>query len=217
MKTHLKLGIAFFLMIYIFCSCNTPSRGHLKDKTVDTIAKDPTNNSGGNLKGFYLEKLKMEKMIGLDPMESGFDSLQIRIWYGVALMDKLQLLVLKKSNSKWSAQFYSLRLQYDKHRDSLVSVTKNMETKEPVSGWERFVDDLFKLDILILPDSRNIKGYEYCNDGDGATFEISTIKNSRMYSYPCFDDQVGIEQAKNVEKIMKLLENEFNFRRLSMK
>jgi hypothetical protein len=206
------------MLIYIFNSCSSQSQSQVADKlAAGSVTKDIPKDIKGNPKGFYQKKKEIEKMIGLDPLENGFDSMQIRIWYGVALKDKLQLLIMKKSDSKWSAKFYSLELNYDKNRNTLVSVSSNVESKEPISGWSNLADSLYNLNILTLPDSQSINGYGNCNDGDGVTIETATIKSYRIYNYPCFLNQDGIEQAKKIELIMELIEKELRFRRLTVK
>jgi hypothetical protein len=191
------------------------SQNHVIGKTADTITKDIPHDTKGNPLRFYHKKAEMEKKVELTPLENGFDSLQIRIWYGVALRDSLQLLILKKSDSKWSAELYSLRLNYDKNRDSLVSVTKSVEIKQPVSGWENLADSLAKLDIYTLPDAHEISSYSEGNDGYGVTVEFATKRRYRIYNYPSFNEQTGVNESRKVEQIIELIEKDFSFKRLS--
>ncbi len=216
-KKYLRSISIFLTLICIFSSCFSQKQSTVAGKSNSLVAKDIPHDTKGNPMRFYQKKIEMEKMIGLEPLELGFDSIQIRMWYGIALRDKLQLLVLKKKDSKWFAQFYYLELNYDNNRDSLLSVTKKIETKKPISGWEYFIKKLFKMGILTFPDSQAIKDYGDCDDGDGITVETSTIKNYRIYNYPCFSNQDRIDQAKKMELIMELIEKEFSFRRLTAK
>jgi hypothetical protein len=216
-KGYVKSINICLLLINIFSSCGSRPESHVENKLIDSVVKYIPKDIKGNPKGFYLKKIEMEKMMGLETLENGFDSMQIRIWYGVALMDKLQLLIMKKSESKWSAKFYTLGLNYDKNRKSLVSVTKSSEAKQPASGLGKLIDSLFKLDILTLPDSQSINGYGDCNDGNGVTIETSSVNNYRIYNYPCFNNQDGILQAKKIKQIMDLIEKEFYFSRLTAK
>ena len=217
MKSYLKAIKIFILLSCIFCSCKTQPKNQVTEKSSETVVIDIPHDLKGRPLWYYQKKGKMEKMVGLSSLENGFDSLQIRIWYGVALRDKLQLLLLKKSNAKWSAELDSLVLYYDKNHDSLVSVTKHTEIKQPLSGWEKFIDSLYKSGILVLPDANAIKDYEYCQDGDGVTVEIAMQRKYRIYNYPCFNSQIGISEAKKVELIIQLLEKEFSFSRLTAK
>jgi hypothetical protein len=67
----------------------------------------------------------------------------------------------------------------------------------PKSGWDNYIKQLLSLQILTLPDEKNLAGYNGCGeDGLPYYFEVATNK---------------FEEATEVEKIANLLEAEFSF------
>lgn len=210
------LFIVFYLLSICSFSCKPKNKvDYLSDfnKGGNSLIKDITYTDEGAPLSYYLKKKEIEKVIGLKSLENGVENLQIRIWYGVALSDELQLIYLKKNEDNWTCELYFLKYIFNKNRDSLVSFTKQIEKKVPKSGWEDFIQKLFELKVLVLPDSYQIPNYVICNDGNGITVEIATKNRYKIYNYPCFTSQNEIWEAKNIELILELLENELDFKR----
>ena len=71
---------------------------------------------------------------------------------------------------------------------------------------------------MTLKDASQIKNYDGgCADGDGVLIQVATKTKYRIYQYPCLSvvaHEGDIPQAKNVEKILEVLESEFNFKRI---
>ena len=70
---------------------------------------------------------------------------------------------------------------------------------------------------MTLSNFSEIPKYEFGQDGYGATTEISTKSNKRIYHYSSFNAQGDISQARNIEGIMEIIESEFSFIRISPK
>jgi hypothetical protein len=193
--------------------CNYINTKSQSDKLKDIVSDIPYNRKG-TIKYIYYEKLKIEKMLNLERLEDGFDSIQIRLWYGHSFTDSFQLVILKKSNSIWNASLYSSKYSYNTKRDSIDSIETKVEEKLPKSGWPIFVEKLFTLDIATLPDSGTIPGYADCADGDGIMIEVATKELYRIYSYTCITHSRDIWQVSNMDRILKTMEEELNFKRV---
>lgn len=211
--------LSSLLISYIICllfSCNSPAKTNdSKTIKVQTIEKDINLNKRGDPPSYYLNKQIIEGKMGLMTLENGFDSIQIRIWYGYAFMDSAQMVILKKVNSQWSAELYSFIYNSNKSGDSVLSIDKSMEIRSPNCGWDSFTKQLFKFNITVLPDDSKIENYFEVMDGDGVVVEISTKYTYRIYSYkePILY-QAKIKEAHDMVQILNLIESEFNFKPL---
>lgn len=159
---------------------------------------------------------KYEEDLGLLTLKNGFDKLQIRIWQWKGLSDTARLYIVKNTNDTWTAELYYLRELYDKDYNKLLdSVTwKKADLKIPNSGWQEFTDQLFKLDILTLPDYRYFPDYGSYMDEDAVLVEIGEKNIYRMYVY--LTPQLRVKEFKQAKKILAafdLMEREFNLRR----
>ena len=126
-----------------------------------------------------------------------------------------QLVILKKVNSQWTGQLYSFIYNSNEKGDSVLSISKSMEVRNPRSGWDSFTKQLFNYNITNLPDETKIQNYFQIMDGDGVVVEISTKNKYRIYSYtkPILY-RTKIKEAHDMEQILRLIESEFNFRPL---
>lgn len=167
---------------------------------------------------YYRDFLKVQQQIGISSLEKGFDSLQIRIWYGgYACGDRLITLTL--IGHKWNAAVYTItsnlaELLKGWTDDSLIerlNYSAEMEKHFPASGWRKLISELFQLNVLTLPDMRKIKGLvkEPVSDGDWVLVEIATRKCYRGYSYSNPDLYIEKHpEAKKIVEICRLLEKE---------
>src|SRR5215212_3032051 len=65
---------------------------------LDTVVKDIPLTYKGQLADYYYDKLKVEKKLQIDSsIHNGFDSLQIRLWYGYARTDSGQIVIIKNT------------------------------------------------------------------------------------------------------------------------
>jgi len=184
-------------------------------KLVDTVKRDIPVDKKGNKVLSYISKVRATSLLKLDTLENGFDSLQIRIWYGYARIDSGQLFVLKNVNGKWNAEMLTLVYHMSRNEDSLLSIGKSSISGEPKSGWISFYNRLFKLKVMSLPDMRKISNYPDIADGNGISIETAIISKYRYYSYqePIYA-QERVKEARNIEQILELIESEFDFKRL---
>jgi len=153
----------------------------------------------------YKIKQQDEKKLGLDKLELGFDSLQIRIWHGHSLMTPQYLHVIKRTSEKWEAFQYKIDYKDD---SSTVKVTP----LSPNSGWDNFIQKLLNLKVTTLPNMTDIPHLvDDWEDGTYCNIEIATKKAYRFYCYHQaseFSNQFW--QAKNVVEILKLISQELH-------
>jgi|SRR4029079_4795698 hypothetical protein len=164
------------------------------------------------------QKQKSERLLDFQPIEKGFDSIQIRMWFSYDYFE--YLLILQNDKKEWSANFCTFEPVYSKKFDSIVSLKKACRYKTPKSGWIRLVDSLFSLQILTLPDYHKIPGYkEYMpNDVTGATVELATKKVYRYYDL--FEPEFmrdKFRQAEKMSSILHLIDQEFDLNLFQLK
>ncbi len=156
-------------------------------------------------------------------MTNGFDSIQIRIWWGCALEGSERFIILRLASGKWQGEsidreyHYSDRFIYKVGKcwvDCVDSVSRKVNNITPKSGWQNFITKLFELNVLSLPQFERIqtpddRRLEFM-DGCGVTVQIATIKIDRIYTYqnPDYFSE-KYREAKNIIDIATLLNFEF--------
>jgi hypothetical protein len=153
----------------------------------------------------YIFRKKDEKRLGLDKLESGFDSLQIRIWHGHGLLIPTYLHVIKRSGGKWEAFQYQIG-------DPDGSPTVTVTPLTPKSGWDNFIEKLSDLKITTLPNMTDIPGLiDNWADGTYCDIEMATTKTYRFYYYhQASGFSAQFWQAKNIVDILKLITQELH-------
>lgn len=159
---------------------------------------------------FYALKKQKEKQLNLDSLESGYDSLQIRIWYDYALIKDQELIVIRRTNGQWSAAHYEMIVDWDYSNDKDSIETFKVTAVTPKSGWNKFMRELEEYYITTLPDMNNIPGLiDSWTDGVGYNVEIATKKQYRFYNFHMpeeFSDKFW--EAKKMTQIIKLIATE---------
>ncbi len=92
----------------------------------------------------------------------------------------------------------------------MVTVISKRIGQEPKSGWANFTRKLFKSNITTLPDFSEISNYNPANDSHSISVEISTKKYYRIYTYLDPKTKPNIKEAAEIEKILQLIDEEFN-------
>jgi hypothetical protein len=153
-----------------------------------------------------------ERYLKLQSLEKGFDSIQIRIRYG-CVMGYSRLIILSNSNNKWKAEISKLNYHWDSSEKRIDTVTRSIHLMSPKSGWVKFINELFDLKILTLPDEDEIPNFERNdpNDGCGATIEIATKNTYRYYLYDN-PDVYKYWQTKNMMEILRKINEEFGIK-----
>jgi len=174
----------------------------------------------------FKSKTRFQKHVGIQPLDKGFDSIQIRLWYGGSFTGE-RLVVLSNSNKGWKAEVSKFSTDYNPNfkgdeteraiADFLEGyfITRTTENKVPKSGWDNLISKLFKLNILTLPDESKVAGINpgAVTDGWGVTVEIATKKVYRYYGYgnPDYFYRKA-EEARNINHILVLIDKEFGLK-----
>ena len=197
------------IVIFFGCKDNHNSQDSLYQfkHPTDTTFEKETPTSGYSYKS---DKYK-EKQLGLENIESGFETLQIRLWVDYALYKGKELYNIKNKNGKWSAEFYKMMTERNEEgEDSIVS--KEIKNVTPTSGWDSLLTNLVNLKIVTLPNMDNIPGLvDMIDDGVDFNIEIASKYQYRFYGYHSpeyFQDKFW--QAKNMTQIVKLIREELN-------
>lgn len=111
---------------------------------------------------------------------------------------------------------YTMKVHWNDTTRTEKILSKNVYRKEPASGWDNFMKRLFDLQIMSLPDMSRVPGYEELDGADGASYfiEFATKDKYRFYGYwePAIFTQFW--EARNMEEILRLIEQELDFKRL---
>ncbi|MBS1564659.1 MAG: hypothetical protein JST39_09735 [Bacteroidetes bacterium] len=158
----------------------------------------------------YKIKLKRETKLHIDRLENGYDSIQVRIWYGPFQYMNRDLVIIKYSKGAWSGEHFIYTVDWQESAKEVI-ITKKRRPVAPKSGWADFTRNLFADSITTLPDMHKIPGL---NDGilDGMNYyvEVATADSYRFYTYhePSLFEQ-EFPQARKMMDVIRLLKQEF--------
>jgi len=204
----------FTVMYLVAChSIKSPNNclGSNTPKTKQIIKNIPLDLRGNPT--LFEHQKQSDSMIGLCAIDNGFQDLQIRINYGFH-SDSIQTMVIKKENGEHSALFYTYKVGLDKNGGSKIDYIA-ITTKKPKSGWESFLFRLFSFDLMTLPDKTSLNNYPPDLTFDGVTVQIATPDSFRIYNYiDVSKARETVPEAKKMENILLLIEEEFNFKRI---
>jgi hypothetical protein len=201
--------LSTIILVFLGCKDNHNSQDSLYQfkHPTDTTFKKEIPTTGYSYKS---DKYK-EKQLGLENLESGFETLQIRLWVDYALYKGKELYIIKNRNGKWTAEVYKMMTGRSvEGEDSIIS--KEIKNVTPKSGWDSLLTNLLNLKIATLPNMNNILGLvDMIDDGVDFNIEIASKYQYRFYGYHSpeyFQDKFW--QAKNMTQIVKLIREELN-------
>jgi hypothetical protein len=176
MRNFVILLAILFSLLCNSCDSITPGRENcsMSDSLTSDVPVNRTDSTSVNIKN------RIELLAGLTRIDTGFNGLQIRIWYSYS-SDVEHLILLIDSNNHWSGSLNTLRYVHD--RGNLISVSRTIKEIFPQSGWTMFIDSLKTMGILTLPDMSTIPNYESGTDGNWLTVEFANCRKYRYYSY----------------------------------
>ncbi len=151
------------------------------------------------------------KQLNIESLETGFDSIQIRIWYEYSLLKKRDLIILKFTQGEWNGTFYSMIVDWDPLKTTETILSKSVKNVKPKSGWNNFTKKLVDLKLTTLPNMRDIPGLSDTWD-DGTTYavEIAAGKKYRTYSYHEPEEFKDYWQANKMLAILEIFSKELN-------
>jgi len=158
------------------------------------------------------------KGLGLDSLESGYNSFQLRAWLGHSMAIIKNVVVIYNTKRRWHATIITYRNPtQDEYKAAKINgpYRKILERREaiPSSGWAGFIKKMLELQVINLPNADDLTGYNGCGaDGISYDFEVATRSKYRFFYY-CNPDinTAKYWQAKNVLAFAALLEKEFAF------
>lgn len=224
MKVYPLIIVLIFSCLLLSCK-NDDDSAKPNEYAAKILAKlNPTDtflfdlpSTNNFIDSVYLAHLPLqEKWLNLQSLQKGFDSIEIRVWYGCYIGCGHRLVRLVHNRKKWQAEISNL-IHYGGGKEGsgpwMDSMSRNIEYKTPKSGWLRFIDSLFDLKILTLSNDYEIPNFKQneATDGSWINIEISTKRTYRFYEY---EDPQWVSydawQVKNMLRIIKLLSTEFN-------
>lgn len=161
---------------------------------------------------YYYQRQEFERMLGLQDLKNGVDSIHIRMGYEVVLMSEFLMLELTNKEKKWIAEVSLIKSHFNIEKERVDSFSRIVKTDSPKSGWIKLINRLFELKVLTLEDEKIIPRDKYVSvaDGDGIDFEIATSNAFRAYGYSNPEVQSkDFFQVRNILEIKKLLFSEF--------
>jgi hypothetical protein len=193
--------IVLALLVNILGCCSAQTNSETTQFTKEIPATDL----------FYKLSQQKAKQLKIDSLENGFDSLQIRIWYDYSLITLRKLLIVKQTNSAWSARAYTMTVDWNAYKLTEKVKIKKEEKLSPKNGWDSFSKRIMDLQITTLPNMVDIPGLkDHWLDGMTYNVEVATKTQYRFYRYHLPDKfQDKYWQAKNMVDILKLVEAEF--------
>ncbi|MGB3005452.1 MAG: hypothetical protein WBC06_03010 [Chitinophagaceae bacterium] len=197
----------------IFVNACIDKRKNDSDTQLYTFLKDiPLDRQGRQIRAYEFKNMVAEKL-SLELLENGFDSQQIRIWFSPVFIDSIKLVSIINTHGKWIGYISNYKIHCNMNRESIDSISGIKSQRDPKSGWQRFFIDLISLDFMTLPDVDRINQQTFAFDVGGVAVEISTKSMYRFYHYltPSIYPE-SLIQAKKMERILKLVEHEFDFK-----
>jgi hypothetical protein len=151
--------------------------------------------------------------MGLDSLELGYDSLQVRIWLAHSMAVTCHVVILKLRENKWKAQLVTYEDNDDMNPKDPAGNWEKIRPVTPRSGWKDFLKYLRESNIINLPHSAEMAECDLHGHTDGIDYiiEIATNKKYRFYYYCNPEDEHGCSLGKSIYQFANLLEKEFNF------
>lgn len=204
------LVLGFWLSIIISCN-NSGSEweSNACSGGMNSIRKEiPIESDGDTALGHFFAR-EISADLGLNDMERGFDSLQIRIWLPIYNY-KEYVLEIKGKARIWRCALYEYEADYGKRFAKVENWNKRV--LHPKSDWNHLMRKLEHVGLLRLPDCRTIKGYDL-NFVHGPIYqvEVATCKSYRMYEYwTPSKNKINFKEAMIFEKILSIIRDEFS-------
>ena len=126
--------------------------------------------------------------LGLDDLENGYDSLQIRMWFTYPMSDSEQVLSIKRNNGHWYGNFCLASYRLTQKGDSISRYTIHFFKPILRSDWSEIVDSLVKFNIMTMRDEEEVIGLDTINSksnrGCGSVIvEIASRYKYKLYFY----------------------------------
>jgi len=173
-------SLVYIILIYCVSACRHDLKTH--ESEFEVSLPDTTNFVSGMT---YKLKNVLVKQIGLDGLENNItDSLEIRFWYRVEVLNGGSLLIIKYLDNAWTAtQYEYLRKNGTAELDSVWQ-----RKVDPRIEWTELISDLHRFGIDNIQSQGDLDGWvNEVQDGVSYDIEYASRKRYKYYSYNCPD------------------------------
>ena len=156
--------------------------------------------------GEYQWVRSISAQLKLEPVEYGYDSLQLRIWLGHSLAIEKHLVVITRQQGKWKGRLFTLRVKWNATNDTQRVVSRTVREIHPSMGWDKLMGQLLRLDITTLPN-----GPDGGMDGMEYAVEVAVKDSYRFYRYWSPDTTPKDKGSGKMIDIVRLLKKQAAF------
>lgn len=167
----------------------------ISDVTIDTVREKSMR--------------QITELLGIGNISDKPEGKEIRIWYN-DMSTHGKIVVIKNDQGWQSSEYDYVGTVGDDF--NVVSLEKNVKSKEPSSGWASLLEKLADLGIYDLKRAKDIPDYTSCMDGDAVAVEILKDSSIQRYFYHCF--LIAADESKEVKKVKNiclLIQKEFGY------
>jgi hypothetical protein len=203
----IKYIIIYILLVFLLGCKNGNGNSQSKIKFVKEIPKDKKGRE------LLFQSIRLsEKLMNLNRIEDGFDSMEIRIWFYYERKDTGQLVIIKNKNQKWNCLFYNFTNIYSDSTTSLSAINAYNVELQPKDSWQLVLDSLYSYNILTLPHFTNVPGYDNLtpNDASYVSIELASKTYYRLYGYPSPILVPHFKEGVEMERIINFISKEFS-------
>jgi hypothetical protein len=208
MNRKMAINWHFLLLNLIFLGCQSRP---VEPKFVRDIPKQKYQAST------LLEGVRATKdSLGLDDLENGYDSLQIRMWFTYPLKDSEQVLTIKRNNAHWYGSFCLASYALTPMGDSISRYTIHFFKPILRRDWGDIVDTLIKFNIINLQDERQVANLDSIDllaipttpTSGSVIIEIADQHKYKLYFYPMpVNYKEQLKEAADVCHMVEFLSN----------
>ncbi|CAN5557584.1 hypothetical protein BH10ACI1_BH10ACI1_26510 [soil metagenome] len=141
-----------------------------------------------------LEKLREKNLHKKD--------IEIRVWRGFGL-GPLEGMIFNQTDNQWAVYYLS-----QDEKSELTKANVNQLLRNPKSGWDSFIKQIYDAGILELPDLDAINCDVSTIDGMSYVVEIYKDKVYRTYRYNSLSEK-KCNEGKQMNEIAKIIAKEF--------
>jgi hypothetical protein len=201
MNRKLEISWCFILLIAVLFGCQSAS---IEPRFVRDI---PNHKYEAQT---LLQGVRATKdSLGLDDLENGYDSLQIRMWFTYPMSDSEQVLSIKRNNGHWYGNFCLASYRLTLAGDSISRYTIHFFKPILRSDWSEIVDTLVKFNIMAMRDEQEVIGLDTINSKSNRGCGSVIVEIASRYKYKLFFYSAPVnfkEQFKEAADVCQIAE-----------
>lgn len=201
----------WFILIVLVGGCSCPKKKMVVNANTDTERMDSASVDHQLYSGFR----ELAMLLGISNLDTGFDGLQYRFWFGYSTSsaDSSSLLIFSKVRNEWHGELYNFSPVYDSV--NMISLNKSVRALIPKSGWEVFEDKISSANMVDFRKYRDISGYPkgistHC---DAITVEMGSKNFHKVLKYPCYEfSDSSIRELNIIADLIRYMETNFSIK-----